>query len=148
MKSIKHTVTWCQCTAPISFGSNLYPGSWYQYQKLEVPGGIHNMQCFCIFLLNGCFSVDILPFAPLWYLWGNSQLCSSEASTYIRGDVRILWLHPLILQPAAANMYRKSYTSLLNAAGFWLQQAAMDFDVFPYDLTLQSYQIPRREYIS
>ena len=39
---------------------------------------------------------------------------------------------PHIQQPAAANLYRKSNTYLLNAAAFWLQPAVTDFDVFPY----------------
>ena len=37
-----------------------------------------------------------------------------------------------IQQPAAANLYRKCYTLLLNAAAFWLQPAVLNFDVFPY----------------
>ena len=37
-----------------------------------------------------------------------------------------------IQQPATANLYRKCYTLLLNAAAFWLQPAVMNFDVFPY----------------
>ena len=36
-----------------------------------------------------------------------------------------------IQQPAAAKLYRKSYTLLLNAAAFWLQPAVMNFDVSP-----------------
>ena len=36
-----------------------------------------------------------------------------------------------IQQPAAANLYRKCYTLLLNAAAFWLQPAVINFDVFP-----------------
>ena len=36
-----------------------------------------------------------------------------------------------IQQPAAANLYRKYYTLLLDAAAFWLQPAVMHFDVFP-----------------
>ena len=35
------------------------------------------------------------------------------------------------MQLAASNLYKKSYTSLLNAVAFWLQQVAMNFDVFP-----------------
>ena len=44
-----------------------------------------------------------------------------------------------IQQPAAANLYRKCYTLLLNAAAFWLQPAVMNFDVFPklYELVAQ-----------
>ena len=30
-----------------------------------------------------------------------------------------------------ANLYRKRYTYMLNAAAFWLQAAVMNFDVFP-----------------
>ena len=37
-----------------------------------------------------------------------------------------------IQQPAAANLYRKCYTLLLDAESFWLQPAVMKFDVFPY----------------
>ena len=37
-----------------------------------------------------------------------------------------------IHQPAAANLYRKCYTLLLDAAAFWLQPAVMNFDVFPW----------------
>ena len=37
-----------------------------------------------------------------------------------------------IQQPAAANLYRKCYTLLLNAAAFWLQPAVTNFDVFLY----------------
>ena len=36
---------------------------------------------------------------------------------------------PHIQQPATANLYRKSYTQLLNAAAFWLQPAVKHFDV-------------------
>ena len=50
----------------------------------------------------------------------------------LRGDVKIHWLQPHIQQPAAANLYRKSYTQLLNAAAFWLQPTVMNFDVSPY----------------
>ena len=39
-----------------------------------------------------------------------------------------------IQQPAAANLYRKCYTLLFNAAAFWLQPAVMNFDDFPYHL--------------
>ena len=36
-----------------------------------------------------------------------------------------------IQQPAAANLYRKSYTYMLNAAASWLQPAVMNVDVSP-----------------
>ena len=36
-----------------------------------------------------------------------------------------------IQQLAAANLYRKSYIQVLNAAAFWLQPAVMNFDVTP-----------------
>ena len=35
-------------------------------------------------------------------------------------------------QPAAANLYRKCYTLLLDAAAFWLQPTVMNFEVFTY----------------
>ena len=44
-----------------------------------------------------------------------------------------------IQQPAAANLYRKCYTSLLKAAAYWLQPAVMNVDVFPYD-SAQRYE--------
>ena len=39
---------------------------------------------------------------------------------------------PHIQQPATANLYRKSYTQLLNAAAFWMQPTVKHFDVSPY----------------
>ena len=47
-----------------------------------------------------------------------------------------------IHQPAAANLYRKCYTVLLNAAAFWLQPAVMNFDVFPYSRVLNNHYKP------
>ena len=38
---------------------------------------------------------------------------------------------PHIQQAAAANLFRKSYTYLLNAAAFWLQPAVIRYDVLP-----------------
>ena len=49
----------------------------------------------------------------------------------IRGDVKINWLQPPYSAAITANLYRKCYTFLLNAAAFWLQPAVMNFDVFP-----------------
>ena len=37
-----------------------------------------------------------------------------------------------IQQPAAAKLYRESYTQLLDAAAIWLQPLVMNFDVSPY----------------
>ena len=50
-----------------------------------------------------------------------------------------------IQPPASANLYRKCYTLLLNAAAFCLQPAVMHFDVFPnikVEITLKIYRIP------
>ena len=51
----------------------------------------------------------------------------------LRGDANIHWLQPpYIQQPAAANLYRKSYEKLLNAAAIWLQPDVVNFEVFPH----------------
>ena len=46
-----------------------------------------------------------------------------------------------IQQPVAANLYRKCYTLLLNAAAFCLQPPGMNFDVFPYPLRFLLFSI-------
>ena len=44
-----------------------------------------------------------------------------------------------IQQPAAANLYGKCYTLILNTVAFWLQPAVMNFDLFPYHPTHLPY---------
>ena len=55
---------------------------------------------------------------------------------------------PHIQQPAAANLYRKSYTNLLNAAAFWLQLAVTDFDDFPYIVLAKYFSIARNRFVA
>ena len=52
------------------------------------------------------------------------HLCSGETSKLVGCSLHIQ-------QPAAANLYRKCYILLLNAAAFWLQPAVMNFDDSP-----------------
>ena len=54
---------------------------------------------------------------------------------HIRGDVKMHWLH--IQQPSAANLYRKSYIWLLNAAAFWLQPVVMTLNITPYTTVIR-----------
>ena len=59
----------------------------------------------------------------------NTHLCASLL--YLGKTSKFTGCSLHTQQPAAANLYRKSYTQQLNAAAFWLQRAVMNFDVFP-----------------
>ena len=55
----------------------------------------------------------------------------SQFATDIGETSKLIGCSLHIQQPAAANLYRKCYTLLLDAAAFWQQPAVMNFDVFP-----------------
>ena len=78
-----------------------------------------------ISLCNSKIEISIT-ISILTYKWKIESLFKEIA--VVREDVEFIWLQQ---QPAAANLYRKCYTLLLNAASFWLQPVVMNFDVFP-----------------
>ena len=61
-------------------------------------------------------------------MWHHTKFGSIGAG---KGKRQIHWSQHHIQQLAAANLYRKIYIYLLNAAAFCLLPAAMNFDVFP-----------------
>ena len=62
-----------------------------------------------------------------------------KTATFIGETSKLIGCGLHIQQPAAANLYRKCYTLLLNAAAFGLQPAVMNFDVFPYLFNLKNF---------
>ena len=99
--------------------------------------------------LSAIFSFSSSVFVGSWNLFFKTvthrqtklhYLYLEETSTFIGCSL-------YIQQPAAANLYRKSHKSLLNAAAFRLQQAAMNFDVIPKRMSLIGTDIGNKEKI-
>ena len=96
-----------------------------------------DLLCLCIknqFEVRGYYSS----------LRGDVKIHWLQHSTAVYSFSYINWLQLAAEYGAAANLYRKSYTQLLNAAAFWLQPAVMNFDVSPYRDVCTHFRLNRK----